>query len=252
MSQPKKILGLFGGKSSQENEDLEAERDITDDVIEADFVPYACLFDSHSVATKNGELLQIIRLSGINAEGGQVENLRSVLRNALAKHIPNTQYALWMHTIRRRAPLMPPDQYPDQTSQSIDAHWRSAHSIDEYYVNELYLTVVRAGHLTGPEADKKREFVRSLTPNRDMKMRSKVMEEARAELEQTVTNMMADLQHYGAHRLGIAERDGGMYGEHLEFLEQLINLESRPMPIPQEDLSEYLTSGDVTFGFKHF
>lgn len=248
MSKGSKIFGLFGSRP-QQKEDLEAERDITDDVIEADFVPYACLFDPHSIATKNGEILQIIRLSGITSEGERVEDLRTVLRSALAKHIPNTQYALWIHTIRRRAPLMPPDHFPDQTSQTIDAHWRSAHAIDEYYVNELYLTVVRAAHPTGEEAEKKREFMRSLWPPRDMALRSRVMEEARIELEQTVTHMMHDLQQYGAHRLGVVERDGVMYGEHLEFLEQLINLDGRPMPLPQEDLSDYLTSGDVTFGF---
>jgi type IV secretion system protein VirB4 len=244
-----KLFGLFGAKSSQETEDLESLRDITDDVIEADFVPYACLFDPHSIATKNGEILQIIRLSGITAQGVRVEDLRGKLRDAISKHIPNTQYAFWIHTMRRRAPLMPPDRFPDSTSQTIDSHWRAAHAIDEYYVNELYVTVVRAGHPTGADAAPQREFIRSLWPPADMKLRAEVMESARMELEQTVTNMMADLHHYGAHRLGIAERDGVMYGEHLEFLEQLINLKARPMPVPQEDLSEYLTSGDVTFGF---
>ncbi|MDC3911892.1 hypothetical protein KQE47_26545, partial [Raoultella planticola] len=59
---------------------------------------------------------------------------------------------------------------------------------------------------------------------------------------------MARLAPFGARLLTVVERDGVFYGEQLEFLEKLINLEERPMPVPLEDLSQVLTSGEITFG----
>ena len=249
MLDPEKILKLLTPKASRDQQDLEEMRDITDDVIESDFVPYACLFDPYTIATKNGELLQIIRLSSGDAQSQQVQNLREIFRQAIAQKIPNTEYALWLHTMRRSKPLMDANDYPENFTRAVDREWRKSHGIDESYSNAIYVTLVRAGEPVGKEADRSKAFLRSLWPPNDVRVRSAYMQRAAQELNATMDSIMEELQHYGARRLGIAERDGVPYGEHLEFLEQLINLEARPMPIVEQDLSEYLTSGDVTFGF---
>jgi type IV secretion system protein VirB4 len=54
---------------------------------------------------------------------------------------------------------------------------------------------------------------------------------------------------FGARLLTTVERDGLFYNEQMEFLEKIINLEERPMPVPERDLSQELTSGEITFGF---
>ena len=55
-------------KHMRDNMQLEVLRDITDDVVEADFVPYSCLFDPNTILTKNGELMQIIKITGFTYE----------------------------------------------------------------------------------------------------------------------------------------------------------------------------------------
>ena len=46
-----------------EERDLQSFREIADDVIESDFVPYACLYNPTTIITKDGELLQTIKIN---------------------------------------------------------------------------------------------------------------------------------------------------------------------------------------------
>ncbi|MEJ0009150.1 MAG: hypothetical protein WDN72_00520 [Alphaproteobacteria bacterium] len=91
-------------------------------------------------------------------------------------------------------------------------------------------------------------LTQSLWPPRDRAVRTEYLDRALKEITATVNNMGRFLGAYGARRLTAVERGGVFYGEHLEFLEKLINLEERPMEIPRRDLSLALTSGEITFG----
>lgn len=232
-------------KSASER-DLESFRDIADDVIESDFVPYACLYDRDSIATKNGELLQIIKITGLGFEAGQQGELRGAIRAAIQNCIPDTSYAIWLHTLRRRQQLLPHAHFPDQFSGNLDASWRAQHPSSASFVNELYITVVKAGQQAGlRNLD---SLLQSLLPGRDRSVRTAFLNEALGRLTNTTARMLEALRPFGARMLTVAERDGVYYSEQLEFLEKLINLEERPMEVPRRDLSQVLTTGDITFG----
>ncbi len=225
--------------------DLESYRDIADDVIESDFVPYACLYNHDTIATKNGEVLQIIKITGLGFDAQSQGDLRASIRAAIKDRIPDTSYAIWLHTLRRKQSLLTHAHFPDKFSGELDALWRTQHPVDSSYVNELYVTVVKAAQqadLTNIQA-----ILQSLWPPLDRKQRTQFIDGAVKELSETTGSMLAVLRPFGARLLTAVERDGVFYGEHLEFLEKLINLESRPMPIPRRDLSQILTSGDISF-----
>lgn len=226
---------------------LEEFRDIADDVIESDFVPYACLYDRDSIATKDGELLQTIKITGLGFDAKSQGDLRTAIRAAIRTHIPNDDYAIWLHTLRRHRSLLSHSHFPDAFSGRVDEAWRALHPASVSFVNELYLTVVRAGESSALR-DKK-TLLQSLWPSRDRTVRSEAMERANTELGQVVSRMVQHLQPFGAKRLSLVEREGVFYSEQLEFLEKLINLEERPMPAPTRDLSHVLTSGEITFGY---
>lgn len=227
--------------------DLENFRDITDDVIESDFVPYACLYDRDSIVTKNGELLQTIKITGLGFDAQSQGNLRSAIRSAIRQHIPDETYAIWLHTLRRRKQLMHSAKFPDPFSSGVDAAWRDLHPASASFVNELYITIVKAGQ--DAKLTNFQSLLKSLVPNRDIAERQHYIDRALTELAGTTARMLNMLRPFGAKLLTVTERDGMYYGEHLEFLEKLINLEERPMPLPMADLSKVLTSGDITFGY---
>ena len=243
----KKNAATVAKRAAAHEKDLQALRDIADDVIESDFVPYACLVDPDTIVTKNGEVLQIIKISGAQANAGAANDLRSAIRSAIQKHIPDASFAIWLHTVRRRQAPPPPPLFPDGFSRQVDAAWRQQQPASAVFINELTISIVKAGEPAGL-FDVKR-FGQSLLPSRDRKRRVSYIEQARKQLTTVTENILRDLKPYDARRLTTVERNGAFYGEHIEFLEKLINLEERVMPIPQRDLSQVLTSGEITFGY---
>ena len=78
-----------------------------------DFVPIACHYDEHTLLTKNGEMLQIIQINGINSEkiSKDLFNLREVVRKSIRDTIDCSKFAFWIHTIRRKADLDDTTEY---------------------------------------------------------------------------------------------------------------------------------------------
>jgi type IV secretion system protein VirB4 len=233
-----------------DNAALEAMRDIAGDVEEADFVPYACLFDPHTILTKNGELLQIIKITGFTYEAIERSDvdLRQVIRRAVAQSVDTDDYALWFTTIRRKKSLSPDGNFPDGFSSAMHDAWKGRNGWGRKHINELYVTVVR----TGQSADitSAKGFVQGLMPARDRNLRNAYLDESAAALNEVMARLLAELAGFGVRRLGVVKReDGRYYGEHLEFLEKLINLEERPMPLAEVGLSDYLTSGEISFAY---
>ncbi len=225
--------------------DLEAMRDIADDVIESDFVPFACLYDPSTIATKNGELLQTIKITGLGFETSQQADLRGSIRAAIRAAIPDTSYGIWLHTLRRKQQLLPHAHFPDAFSGNLDASWRAQHPSSASFVNELYVTVVKAAQPAGLKNFS--SMLKSLLPKRDTAGRSEYLDLSLQELSGVTGKMISSLQQYGARLLTVVERQGVYYHEQLEFLEKLINLEERPIELPRRDLSYVLTSGEITF-----
>lgn len=243
---PAKRTNPQRGPVGTSNADLESFRDISDDVIESDFVPYACLFDEDTLTTKNGELIQIIKITGLGFDAQHQRDLRSAIRNAVQQCIPDESYAIWLHTLRRRQQLVATSHFPDKFSAAVDQGWSEMHPASASFVNELYITIVKAGQ--GADLRRLDQIMQSLAPRREASNRNAYLEQSQRELAQTMNRMLQVLQPFGARKLSVVERQGIYYSEQLEFLEKLINLEERPMKVPMRDLSLVLTSGEVTFG----
>ncbi len=236
-------------RNQLDNTQLEVMRDIADDVIESDFVPYACLFDPDTILAKNGELMQVIKITGFTYEALSHEDadLRSVIRAAISSSIHSNDYAVWFHTIRRKKRLSPDGDYPDAFSSRLHDAWKRRNDWDRKYINELYITIVREGQ--SADISNIKGFFDGVIPAIDRKIRNAYLDRVAPELDATVSRLIKALREFGAKRLTIVKREGVYYGEHLEFLEKLINLEERPMPICQMDLSDQLTSGEISFAY---
>lgn len=243
-----RLLSMFVPSAARDVEDLEAFRDITDDVIEADFVPYACLIDPLTLLTKNGEVMQILRIDRLDPASDKAKTLRAAIRHALATKLPDSSYAIWLHTFRREKSYLSKPEFASSTAGDLYDAWHESHSVSRGFTNELYLSIVKAGEPANLKDVA--GLVRGLSLGLDSKFRMDYIEAAAKELHRVTDGILGVLQEFGGVRLGLETReDGEIYGEHLEFLEKLINLDARPMKLVNQDLSHYLTSGDVTFGF---
>lgn len=220
------------------------------DVYEPDFVPYACHYNPNTLLTKNGELLQTIRITGIAAEiiKGKRSSIRDAVREALAASLPDDNFAVWLHTIRRRQDITPKADFPDAFSSLINSEWCEHSQWHNQFINELYITIVHDGQKVNVLKDP-REFFTVLWPPAHRKMRFGFLDKVLARLDNVTEKILAGLENLGAYRLSITEQDGIFHSEIMEFIGKIINLGDTSLAIPVVDLSEYLPSKDVSFGY---
>jgi type IV secretion system protein VirB4 len=237
--------------SKKRQEDLETYRDITDDVEESDFVPYSCLYNDHTVLTKNGELLQTIAVTGPLLaqlqEADAMHNLRNAIRAAFKKYIVSDCYAIWVHTVRREENYTTPNTQSHPFAQRTQQAWEEQNQFAKQFTNEVFISIVREGH----DADiiGIKDFMRGLIPSRDVKWHNEHLDKLYLELNGVVDNIIKALAAFGSRKLGIYLENGVYYSDSCAFLEKIINLVDRKMPVTDIDLAHYLTTSEITFSF---
>jgi type IV secretion system protein VirB4 len=215
-----------------------------------DFIPYACHYNEHTLLTRNGELLQIIKVTGFSYEmvGGEAVDLRHIVRKAVRDNIWSTDYALWFHTVRRKKSLDPAGEFPFKYSRDLHEAWSNKHYWHDKYVNELYITVLHEGQSLAASVKKPQDFIKALSLKALEKRHNDYLDHSYALLNETVNNMLETLAQYGAKRLGIVVNQHGIFSEPLQFLGKIIHLEEVPKPLPIMDLAAYLATQPLAFG----
>src|SRR5579872_551342 len=105
------------GKKTKSTDAPEKQREVVPDLTAADFIPFTYHYDPHTLLTKNGELLQILRITsssrGVDYESPEpgIPALRDSIREALST-IDSDRYAYWFHTLRRRIPITHQPVFP--------------------------------------------------------------------------------------------------------------------------------------------
>jgi len=264
--------------------ELRFGRELAREASIAGFVPYTTHVDPHTVRTKEGYWLQVIRIEGLPFETLSDEELeyRKDVHNALLRSLASSRFAVYHHLVRRRAHMELRGEFPDPFSSEVDERWRAARSARDSFVNEHYLTVVRRD--LGGSAGRFEGWVRafgSLGPDeREARAAREALE--RKALDEAVQSVLRVLAPYGARRLGLraltpkgSEFGGSEFGETrgdagpeerastgtkrcrtegvwcsevLEFLGYLLSHEARAVQLPKGPIDCTLGTKRITFG----
>ncbi|MFV9875780.1 MAG: hypothetical protein AB8U25_03265 [Rickettsiales endosymbiont of Dermacentor nuttalli] len=219
-----------------------------------DFIPYACHYDANTILTKNGELLQTIKLVGFSYEtiGAEQVNLRETVREAILKNIKTDKLAVWFHTVRTKRSLDPGAgiKYDNKFAQETHNAWNQKNYWHDKYVNELYITVIYEGHDT--KIHHLNDTMLSFSYAAQRYMHEEFLSKAYTELNQTVNNMLIILEQYGAKKLAIQEDKEGAYSELLQFFNKIIHMQEERIAVPLVELSKYLATHKIAFGNNSF
>ena len=213
-----------------------------------DFIPYACHWDNDTILTKNGELLQVIKVTGFSSEavGSEEIDLRDAIRDAVC-HVPSDEFSFWINTVRRRKNLDPGGEFPTGFSDDLNHSWKERHGWNETYVNEVYVTVI----ITGKSAKitEAAVFLRSLFFGFLRNSQEAFLEASKKQLAELVDEMLKVLEPFGAKRLSIYESNGVCYSEQLQFFFKLLNLSERPIKVSVNKISDEVSNNGVVIGF---
>ena len=209
-------------------------------------LPYARHIDDVTLQTRDGYLMQTIRLGGLLFETADSEelNYRAELRDAMLRAIGNSRYALYHHLVRRKVDPELDAAWPDNFSERLDDRWREKLGRKQLYVNELFLTIVRRppNHRKGL-ADRIRGFF-----ERTGRDAVAVLAGEKHALDNAREALVAALGQYDPRVLSTYEAKDGTRSESLEFLSYLYNAEMRPALVPQGDIGHHIPARRVSFG----
>lgn len=218
----------------------------------AEFVPYACHYSSDTILTKNGELMQIIKITGFSYEtvGKETLSLRALIRDAIAKHVTTDKIALNFQTVRRRSNLDPGGQYPENFAAFLNRAWCIRNDWEHQFVNEVYVTLIYQGEATNIASLPL--FLESFRYKKRRQNSDKYLNQAYEELNHVANSMLDVMKDFGAKKLGITSHKGVYYSEPITFLNKIMSLEEIPMPVPLCSISDYLLTHKVAFGNSAF
>lgn len=213
-----------------------------------DFIPYVCHYDPNTIITKNGELVQIVRITGFSNTKviSELVSLREAVREAVVDHVQDNKVAFWFNTIRRKKNIAPKGQFNDFFSQQFNDAWVKENKWDDQYVNELYITIIVEGLDTSIE--NLQGFLRSFSYLATKSLHRNFLKTAHEKLSSIVNNIVLDTEEYGAKLLGIADWEGILYSEPMRFFGKIVNLYEERYPLAANDISIDLSSHKIAFG----
>ena len=212
------------------------------------FVPYVCHYDPNTILTKNGELLQIIRVTGFSNKTviSEIISLRDAVRDSFKKNVQDIKYAVWFNTFRRKKNISPRGEFDDFFNSNLNQKWEDLNNLKNEYVNELYITVITEGLDTSITniSSLSRSFSKITTKS----LHITNLEDAHKKLSLLVKNIVIDLTEYGGKLLGLKEWEGVIYSEPMRFFGKLVNLYEERYPLVANDICNDLTSHKIAFG----
>lgn len=213
-----------------------------------DRLPYAGHVNDHTLATRTGELIQMIQIDGIAFETADSETLNhmAAVRDVVMRGIANSNLMLYCHVIRRRVAAELSTPQPEGFARDLDAAWQERLRGKQLYINDIILMLVRR------PARGKVGFVERLTKWGSGKRspEEKLAEQARElrELDSARTNLLSALSRYGPRVLERYQGASGICSEPLEILSALYNGEMQPLLEPTGDAGHYLPYKRISFG----
>lgn len=209
-------------------------------------LPYARHVNDRTLETRDGLLLQTIRLRGLLFETADTAelNYRKTLRDAMLRAIGSSRFALYHHVVRRRAEIDLQTDYPDPFSRTLADRWADRLAAKALFVNDLYLTLIRRP-LQGRigVADQVRNWFARAGEQAGAEQAHEL-----AQLDAGRDALIAALGDYAPRLLQVRETSTGVCSEPLAFLSELYNGEQRPVLLPHQDLGAYLPYRRVSFG----
>ena len=213
-----------------------------------DRLPYAGHVNDLTLATRTGELIQMIQLDGIAFETADSETLNhmAAVRDVVMRGIANSSLMLYCHVIRRQVAAELSGAQPEGFARDLDTAWQQRLRSKQLYINDIILMLVRR------PARGKVGFVERLTKWGSGKKNSaeRLAEQARElrELDAARTNLLSALTRYGPRLLERYQGAGGLCSEPLEILSMLYNGEMQPVLEPSGDAGQYLPYKRISFG----
>ena len=248
------------------NRRLNAERNIRNEVSQSRHIPYTRMVDHSTIKLRDGAMMRVLAIEGWpfeTTDDDQIDALKT-LKNVVYRGISSPTTAIYTHIIRRKTEATLPGEMPDEFSEQLGQKYKSLLRSRTLYENALYLTIIERPDFSQKSQQrfvkkkKSSRVQRKLSPKAQARLKAREQERqsesARIDaqslraIEEKSTLLEQNLSQYGVRILGRDRASGGLLSEPLSFIYELINGERRPVALPHQEISEYVSSSRLVFG----
>ncbi|CAJ3904384.1 Type IV secretion system protein VirB4 [Burkholderia pseudomallei] len=173
----------------------------------SDMIPYTVHYDDETVITKDDGLVQVIEIDGLYFESFSAEQIKQFerRRNTVLRSIANSDRAVYVHMIRRKVNQYPEGEGETWFSRRFNAAWRERYKKRSFYVNKIYISIVRNRFRQGAPGLLDRVF--SLVSGAKASTEDlESFEEQAKDLNEAANLVVQTLSGYGARKLRIQRR----------------------------------------------
>ena len=196
----------------------------------SEMIPYTVHYDDESVITKDGGLVQVIKLDGLYFESLTAEQIKQFerRRNTVLRSIANSDRGVYVHLIRRKLNQYPAGEGGTWFARRFNQAWRERYNKRSFYVNEIYISIVRNRFRQSTPGILDRAFSlvsRTKVTREDLES----FEEQAKDLNEAAHLVVQTLSGYGARKLRIQRRP--------EFVHDTVDHASARLAIEQFKMS---------------
>ncbi|KDR27179.1 type VI secretion protein [Caballeronia zhejiangensis] len=179
----------------------------------SDMIPYSVHYDDETIITKDDGLVQVIELDGLYFESFSAAQIKQFerRRNTVLRSIANSDRGVYVHLIRRKINQYPEGDGGTWFARRFNAAWRERYMRRSFYVNKIYISIVRNRFRQGAPGLLDRVF--SLASGAKASVENlESFEEQAKDLNEATNLVVQTLSGYGARKLCVQRRPGFAIG----------------------------------------
>ncbi|MDR5797983.1 type VI secretion protein [Caballeronia sp. LZ008] len=173
----------------------------------SDMIPITVHYDDYSVLTKDGAVMQVIKLGGLfhdSLNAAQKKQYERV-RHTVLRSVASSDRGIYVHLIRRKVNQYPEGDGGTWFARRFNAAWRERYEKRSFYVNEIYITIVQNRFRQGAPGILDRVFSFASGAKLSSEDLESFDEQAKA-LNEATNLVVQTLSAYGARKLRIRRR----------------------------------------------
>ena len=187
-------------------------------------------YSDDTLLDKSGKLIQIIKLQGIDAvtEGEETLDRYKNRRNNLLKNF-SSEFALYFWEVRRKKVVFPEGNFESGFAHDMNEAYKKKIAESNLYYTDLYLAII-----TKPAEgiiNLGFNWVNYLNHAVNKTERQHYLVKQHQALSNAARKIISTLADYKPRLLSVYEKNEMLFSEPLEFLSQLLNFDSVPVPL---------------------
>jgi type IV secretion system protein VirB4 len=213
------------------------------------FINIVMHYDDNTLLDKNGKLIKIIKLNGIDSttKDNQTLNEYKNFRNNLLKNF-SSEFAIYFWEIRRKTTDFPEGEFKNQYANEVNEKYYRNTKKSGMFHKELYIAIITKQ----PEGiiNKSFSILKQFNLAIDKDAKQKYLVARNKELNEITLKTLSILASYTPKLLATYINNNIRFSEPLEFISQLINFDKFHVPLELSDAAKAIPRKRLFFSHR--